>query len=449
MLKNLLMPEIRELLARRDLAELRRSLVVWPAPEIADLILDLEETERALVFRSLPRDLMSRVFSHLDFIQQDELLKALSDEEARHLLADLKPDDRTAFLEELPGRMTQRLLNLLSPEDLRETRQLLGYPEESVGRLMTPDYVAIRPEWTVGQALEHIRHHGKDSETITMVYVTDRSWRLLDAFKLRKLILADPKQKVQDLMDYSFESLSPLDDQEQAVRMIKRYDLFALPVIDSEGILLGIVTADDVLDVAEEEATEDFHKTAAVAPLEANYRGTGIRHLVQKRIGWLLALVVVNLASSGVIAAYEEMLTAAIALAFFIPLLIDSGGNTGAQSATLIVRALATGDIRLGQWRDSILKELATGAVLGVLLGAASGVLGVFRGGWEIGLVVGLAMCAIVVAANLIGMVLPFILTRLKLDPAVASSPLITSIVDAAGLLIYFFIASLILSPPA
>ncbi|MGQ9780599.1 MAG: magnesium transporter, partial [Bacillota bacterium] len=337
----------------------------------------------------------------------------------------------------------------LSSEDRKEALSLLGYPEDSVGRFMTPDYIAVRPHWTVAQALEHIRTRGMDSETIYNIYVTDDSWKLLDDIELRRLILAAPSEKIEQLMDHVFVSLNALDDREQAVRVMERYDVLALPVVDAEGILLGIVTADDVFDVAREEATEDFHKSAAVAPLRTSYHEANALSLFTSRIGWLVTLVFINLASSGVIAFFEKTLASTIALAFFIPLLIDSGGNAGSQSATLVVRALATGEVKISQWLKVLFREIMVGLMLGLVMGLASGLLGLFRGGYRVGLVVGISMTAIIVLANLIGVLLPFFLTRFKLDPAVASSPLITSIADCMALFIYFSIARWLLGLPA
>lgn len=448
MFHRLINPEIQSLIEQKRWTALKEVLQAIPVPDLADLLLNLDKKERSILFRLLPKPLSSEVFSYLDSGHKDSLLKEMTNGEAHHLLADLSPDDRTQFFEELPGQATQRLLNLLSPEDRKETLILLGYPEESVGRLMTPDYVAIQPEWTIEQALEHIRKKGKDSETINVIYVVDSSWRLVDDLELRRFIIANPSDTVEQIMDHSFVSIAAYDDREKAVQLIQHYDLDALPVVDSEGILVGIVTVDDVMDVAQEEATEDFQKVAAVVPLKTSYSESSLWTLYRKRIGWLIALVLVNLASSGVIAVYEEVLVSAIALVFFIPLLIDSGGNTGAQSATLMVRAIATGDVQLGQWMWAVGREMILGTLLGLTVGLATWLLGLFRGGFEIGIVVGLAMLSIVVVANLIGVVLPFLLTRLRLDPAVASSPLITSIADVVGLMIYFSIATRLLGVP-
>lgn len=440
--------DVKHLVEKRNWRELCRYVEDWPEPEIADLLLHLEKAERVLLYRALPRKRAAHIFAHLDHDSQDSFLAELSDEDARHLLAHLNPDDRTALLEELPAEVTQKLMRLLSPDDLAEARQLLGYPEESVGRLMTPDYIDVRKDMTIEEAIRHIRATGQDRETFNIIYVTDEAGRLLDALRLRRFIMADPKDLVEQIMDHTFISLSAFDDREHAVTMIQRYDLFALPVVDSEGVLVGIVTVDDVFDVAQEEATEDFHKGAAVAPLEMPYSSAMPGFLYRKRIGWLVILVFVNLISAKVISHYEIYIQEFFVLAFFMPLLIASGGNTGAQSATLMVRALATGDLNLRRWRKAFLKELAVGALLGATTGALTYLLGIYRGDMRIGLVVGLAMMTIVLVANLLGVLLPFTLTRLRIDPAIASSPLITSVMDAIGLVIYFGIAAAILTLP-
>lgn len=443
--------EVEAMISARRWRALKERLSGSAAPEVAELLLDLDKPDRVLLFRALGRELSTEVFAYLKPETQNALLRELTDEETRRLLTDMSPDDRTPLLEELPGQASQKLLNLLSPEDRARAQQLLGYPEESVGRLMTPDYVAVRPGWTVGEALAHIRRLGIDRETINWVYVVDGSWKLLDALTLRTFIVTDPQRTVEEVMDRRFVAVSAFADREEAVREIQRHDLEAVPVVDSDGVLVGIVTVDDVLDVAEREATEDFHLYAAVRPLDASYRESGVYPLFLKRVPWLVLLVLVGLVSSGVIEAFEETLAAAVALAFFIPLpffiplLIDSGGNTGSQSATLMVRAIATGDLKLSQWGRALGKELLVGATLGVALGLAAAGLGIFRGGPEIGLIVGLTMIAIVLTANMIGAALPFALSKLRLDPAVASAPLITTVVDATGLLIYFTIATLVL----
>lgn len=437
--------EVRNLLVQRRWSETRELLGRIPAPDIADFLIEADDRERLLLFRLLPRPLAFEVFSHLEPQKKDDLLSNLNDREARRILAGLSPDDRTNFLGELPGQAVQRLLNLLTSEDRKEALQLLGYPEESVGRLMTPDYVAVRPGWTVGQAVEHIRRWGRDSETINVIYVVDPSWKLLDALELRRFILAETKAEVEAIMDHTFVSISALEDREKAVELIQRYDLDALPVVDSEGVLIGSVTVDDVMDVAQEEATEDFHLVGGVVPLKSSYREVKLRSLFRKRIGWLSGLILVNIAAAEIIASYEELLLSYIALAFFIPLLIATGGNTGAQSATMMIRAIATGDLRPNHWLWAATREMLLGAALGLTLGVFVWVVGYYRGGWEIGLIVFLSMAGIVLVSNLIGAGLPFLLNKLRVDPAVASSPLITSVADVAGLSIYFLIAAWLL----
>src|SRR5690606_2916584 len=351
--------DIAELIHARDWAMLRRALADVPAPEIADRLTELDKPDRVLLFRALARPQAAAAFAHLEPQWRRTLLEDLTDDETRELLAGLPPDDRTQLLEEPPGQVTQRLLNLLSPEDLREARWLLGYPAESVGRLMTPDYVAVRPEWTIEQALAHIRAKGKDSETINVVYVVDQEWRLLDDIELRRLILAAPGTRVEEIMDHAFVTVPAHADREEAVLLMLRYDLIALPVVDSDGVLLGIVTVDDILDVAEEEATEDFHRVGSVAPLRTSLKEATVGYLYRRRILWLLALVVVNIFSGAGIAAFSDTIAASVALVFFLPLLIGSGGNAGAQSATLMVRALATGDVGMRDWLRMLGKELA------------------------------------------------------------------------------------------
>jgi magnesium transporter len=441
MLSTLLKPEIIELVRAREWGVLREILAEWPEQEIADLILDLPKSDRVLVFRSVPRDLAAEAFSHLALEQQDDLLRDLTDGETRHLLADLSPDDRTGLLEELPGQATQRLLNLLGPDDLKEARWLLGYPEESVGRLMTPDYVAIHPEWTVGEALGHLRRFGHDSETMNRVFVIDKAWRLLDDIELRRLILEEPEVVVQDIMDHSFASVSASADREVAVSLVRKYDQTVLPVIDSSGVLLGIVTVDDVLDVQEEEATEDFHLVGSVGPLRQSFRDAGLGLLYRRRIGWLVALVLVNIFSGAAIAVYQETIEAVVALTIFLPLLIGSGGNAGAQASTLMVRALATGDVRATDWFRLLGRELAVAAAIGATMSVAVAAVGALRAP-QVLFIVALTMFIIVIIGSVIGMSMPFVLTWVGADPAVASAPLITSVADVTGVIIYFTIAN-------
>jgi magnesium transporter len=437
--------EILDYINGRKWNALREVVADWPPVDTADLILTLDKPDRVLFFRSLPRAQASLAFAELEPTDRDNLLTDLTDEETRRLMADLEPDDRTAVLEQLPGQVTQRLMNLLNPADLAEARLLLGFPEDSAGRLMTPDYIAVRRSWTIDRALAHIRKRGKGKEAINIIYVTDDEWRLIDALEIQQFIFAEPEQRVEEIMDNIFIAISAYEDREEAVRLIDRYDLPALAVVDIDGVLVGVVTVDDVLDVAREEATEDFHKVGGVAPLEHSYQETGVFSLYRKRIGWLLILIFVNLASSGVIAFFEDTLATTITLAFFIPLLIGTGGNAGAQAATLMIRELATGEIEGRDWLRILIKELGDGLLLGATMSIAAFGLGYWRGGVIVGLVIAITMLVLLFLANIVGILLPFVLVRLKQDPAVASNPLITTLVDSMGLLIYFTVATAIL----
>jgi magnesium transporter len=434
------------LLDKQDWNALRERLMELPPADIAATLLELDKIDRVLLFRSMPRQLSSEVFSFLDPEHQSNLIRELTDEETRQLVTAQAPDDRTQLFEELPGELTQKLLNMLPPEELKESRMLLGYPEDSVGRLMTPDYVAVRPEWTIARSLDHIRQKGKDSETISVIYVVDNHWKLLDELRLNRFILADPNKSVEDIMDNVFVALSAFDDRERAVQVMRMHDLYALPVVNTDGVLVGIVTNDDVLELAEEEATEDFQRLGGITPVDIDYRHAGVSLLWRKRIGWLMLLLVADFLSSSVIAHFEASIEAVVALAFFIPMLIDSGGNTGTQSATLIIRGLATGQLAARDWMRVVWKEVRVGLLLGLALATVVYIRSYFWiGGPQVGLVVAITMVALVLWANLIGSILPIILSKLRLDPAVVSSPFITTLADVTGLVIYFNVARVVL----
>jgi magnesium transporter len=435
------MSQIEQLIARGDWQGLRERASLDAAPEIAGHLLELSRPDRIPVFRALPRDVAARVLADLPPDAQDALLRAMADDETRGLLASLSPDDRAHLIGELPEEATENLTRLLSPGDLEEVRLILGYPEDSVGRLITPDYVTIRPEWTISRAIDQIRAVGKDSETINRIYVVDGTGRLIDDIELRRLILADPSAMVEEVMDRSYVSVSAFADREEAVALIRRHDLVALPVLDAAGVLIGIVTVDDLLDVAVEEATEDFHKVGSVGPIRTSLRDAGVFMLYRRRIGWLLALVFMNIFSGAGMAYFEETIATAVALVFFLPLLIDSGGNAGSQAATLMVRALATGDVQMRDWLHLLRKELTVAITMGVTMAIAVSIVGMVRAP-EVTAVVALTMIVIVVVGSLIGMSLPFLFTRAGWDPAAASAPLITSLSDISGVLIYFSLAS-------
>lgn len=450
MLKELLKPEIEELIEQHKWAELRDGISSWHPSEVAELLLSIDKKERVLLFRALPRDFATDVFTEYEYEEREELLNDLTDKETKYLLTNLSPDDRTDLLSELPAKVTRELMNMLSPEDLQEARTLLGYPEESVGRLMTPDFIKINEDWTVKDALNQIRKYGKDSETINRVYVLDKKGKLLDDILLKTLILSSEDTKISDLMDYSVTSISAFADQEEAVRYMEKYDVYVLPVVDSDGSLVGIVTFDDVFDVSEEEATEDFQKIGGMNPVDQSYLTASIPKLFIKRFPWLFALLLANFISAAVITYYEPVYTAALALVSFIPLLNGAAGNSGTQSATLIIRSLALGEIDARMWRRVFVKELILGVFMGGVLGVFTYLRGIIEGieNHEIAIVVSLSVVILLIWANLVGGLLPLILSKFRLDPAVISSPLITTLIDITGISIYFNIAILIMNIP-
>jgi len=434
--------ELRTLLAEHRWDDVREAVKDWPAAEVAELLLGLDHNSRVLLFRALPRSVAARTFAHLTGERRQTLLEELTDEESREVLEGLPPDDRAQLMGELPAVVTQELLPLLRPEDQAEVRTLLGYPEHSVGRLMTPDYVAVHPGWTVHEALAHIRRVGRDAETVNRIYVVDDGGRLIDDIRLRHLVLAAEEATIEDVMDHAFVSVSAFTDREEAVAAIRRYDVVALPVLDSDGVLIGIVTVDDLLDAAEQEVTEDFHKVASVGPLQTSLLDARTTLLYRRRIGWLLILVVMNIFSGAGIAFYEDTIAATVALVFFLPLLIDSSGNAGSQSATLVIRAMATGDVHARDWLRLFRREVRVALLMGLTMALAVSAMGLYRGGVDVAVVVSSTMVLVVLVGSLVGMSLPFLLHRFGMDPATASAPLVTSISDIAGVLIYFSLAT-------
>ncbi len=445
MFTRLIIPDIQDLIDQKDWKQLKSVLSELTPQDIAEILNILNEKDLVVAFRLVPKDKISDVFAELDPALQEYILRHIANKEIKQIVEELPPDDRTALFEDLPGQLTQKIITLLPAEERKEALQLLGYPEESVGRLMTPDYIAVKKDWSIEKALQHIRKYGKDAETIDMIYVVDDQWKLLDDIPIRRFILADTRQTVADIMDFEFVSINANEDQELAYQMIKKYNLNVLPVTDQNGILLGIVTVDDILDVSEEEVTEDFHKISGMEPIEERYYTVSAPLLYKKRIGWLMILLVTDFLSSSIIAHFENAIQAVIALAFFIPVLIDSGGNIAAQSSTLIIRALATGELSIKKWFLVVKKELIVGIMIGLTLGIILYVRGFFwRGGPTVGMVVGMSMVAITIWSNLLGSLLPIVLTKFKLDPAVISSPLLTTVVDSTGLIIYFTLAKFV-----
>ena len=455
MLSKLLQPEIQSLIAERKLSILKDILSDWSPADIADLIIDLSEQEQVIIFRLLSNELAADTFEHLEVETQKELLKAMAQSEVAAILNEMSPDDRTALLEELPSAAAKQLIRLLSAEERSIAQTLLGYPENSVGRLMTPDYIAVRPEWTIEETLKFIRENAEDKETLNVVYVIDEKGKLLDDIKLKDFILAEPKEKVADIMDGNFVALNVHDDQEDAVEVFKKYDRIALPVVDKFNVLIGIVTVDDVLDVAEEEATEDIHKLAAVEAFEEPFPTIPLLEMVKKRAVWLTILFIAQILTAIVLGYFESEISKAIVLSMFIPLIISSGGNSGSQAATLVIRAMAVGEIALNDWWRIMRREILSGLIIGLILGLLgflqvallanfSAVIGVHW--FLIGITISISIIGIVLWGTLSGSMLPFILKRLGADPATSSTPLVTTIVDIVGLIIYFTVAIIILS---
>lgn len=445
---------LHTLLESRNFSELRRLLLSLPPPDVAELFTDLNPEAEAVVFRLLPRELATQTFEYLPYESQEALLRGLGDTDMAGVLNDMSPDDRTALLEELPSTVTRRLLNLLSPQERGVATKLLGYPEESVGRLMTPDYVRVKPDWTVAQILEHVRAFGRDSETLNTLYVVADGGRLVDDIRMREVLLSSPHKFVSELMDHSFVALRVNDDQETAVAEFRRHGRAALPVIDTQGDLVGIVTIDDVLNVAEEEATEDIQRLGGSEALGEPYLTISVLKMVRKRAGWLTLLFFGQMLTATVTGAFEDQLAQALVLVLFIPLIISSGGNSGSQAATLVIRAMTLGEVRLRDWWRVMRREIVSGLVIGGFLGGL-GFLRIAAGEWLngtygpywplVGLTIGLSLMGVVLWGSLSGSLLPFLLKRLGVDPATSSAPFVATLVDVTGLIIYFGVAAILL----
>jgi magnesium transporter len=438
---------LADLLARfeRDEIEagaLHDDLAAVRDQDIARAMKGLSTDGMARVLEILPDERRAGVFGFLGPEAQYALLDTLDEATAREVLEGLRPDDLTALLEALSPEEGEAVVRRLSPRRVQQALRLLGYPPESAGRLMTPEFITLRPDWTLAHALEHVQKHAGRSETIETLYVTDENDRLLGWTSLHKLVLGDPDATMASLMDDDPVHVLVSDDREKVARLMQHYDLTALPVVDEGGILLGMVTIDDVMDVVEQEATEDIHKLGGLSSQQLSLRGASIPDLFKKRIGWLLLLVFLAIFAAGAVSLFEETLESAVVLSFFLPLIIGSGGNAGSQGATMMVRALATGDVNSKDWLRLWGRELGVAAALGVTMGAAAWGIGLFYGGTMLANVVFLSMIAVVIFGSMVGMLLPFLLTRLKLDPATASAPLISSIADIGGILIYFGIAT-------
>ena len=448
----------QNLIENKNWKALKQELCLLDPLQIAEILEDQSKTDRLVLFRLLPRQLAKDTFQILSHDEQEEIITGL----AAHtniitsLLNDLDPDDRTAFFEELPGKVVQQLVQLLAKEEREIATRLLGYPEESIGRLMTPEYVAVKPYFSVQEALDHIRKFGHDSETLNVIYVVNDQWQLIDDIRIKEIILASPQQIISDITDNRFVALNAYDDQEVAVKVFQDQDRVALPVVDEDGTLLGIVTVDDVLDVAEEESTEDFQKFGGSEGLDLSYTKTPLLELVKKRAGWLIILFLGEMLTASAMGHFEEEIEKAVVLALFVPLVISSGGNSGSQAASLIIRSLALKELHLRSWWYVMRKEIFSGLMLGSIL-ALIGFFRIFI--WQnahiydygeywlwIAGSVSVALIFIVMWGTLAGSMIPILLKRIGLDPATASAPFVATLVDVTGLIIYFSVSAVILS---
>ncbi|NML37540.1 magnesium transporter [Chitinophaga sp. G-6-1-13] len=417
--------------------------------DIADLIHDNPE-DAGIIIHQLSITRAAAAFRILDFPLQEDVIRVLPPAKIAELMNELPADDRTAFLVELPSEAVKELIKLLDPEERRITLSLLGYPENSVGRIMTPDYIAVREEWTVKQVLDYIREHGKDSETIDVIYVIDERGHLLDDFRIREFLLVATDTVVHTLMDDRFVSLRANDDQEEAVQVFRMENRVALPVVDDNGILLGIVTIDDILWIANEEHTENIQKIGGTEALDEPYLDMPLLKLVKKRVGWLVVLFIGEMLTATAMGFFEDEIAKAVVLALFVPLIISSGGNSGSQASTLIIQAMALGEISINDWWRVMRREIISGLLLGSVLGFIGFIRillwnSLFHTYGEhtvlIGTTVGFSLVGVVLWGTLSGSMLPILLKKAGADPATSSAPFVATLVDVTGLLIYFSVA--------
>jgi magnesium transporter len=448
-------PDLHEEIQGKNWDVVRQALSHFDPSDVAEILTQLPDRDCVAVFRLLPRALAGGVFAYLPPDHQEHLLHSLTNDQMRAVLQGMSPDDQARLLEELPAQATRRILAELSPQELRAARDLLGYPPQSAGRYMTPQYVALEPRMTAREALEHIRRTGRGKETLSIVYLVDDQGKLRQELRLGSLVLADPETIVADIEDRPLISIPATMDREEVLRAFAKYDRAALPVTDQEGHMLGIITADDVLDVAQKEATEDIQKLGGMEVLDAPYLEVGFFQMVWKRGGWLSILFLGEMLTATAMGYFEGEIAQAVVLALFVPLIISSGGNSGSQAATLMVRSLALTELHLRDWWRVFLRELRTGMALGTWLGLIGFLrISIWQGlGWanyttysvRVALTVWLSLIGVVTFGSLAGSMLPFLLRRLGFDPATSSAPFVATLVDVSGLVIYFSAAVLVL----
>ncbi len=442
-----------EVLQSEDTPEIREWLNKQNISEVADLIYELPDHE-SQIMGNLSIHRASSTFKILDVPTQKRIIQELPALKTAELLNDLSADDRTAFLEELPSEVVKELIKTLDPEERKITLALLGYPEQSVGRLMTPDYIAVQKDWTVQEVIDHIREVGKDSETIDVIYVVDDKGLFIDDVRIREIILANPEKKIEDVIDNRYIALNVTDDQETASEAFKMNNRVALPVLDNSGLLLGIVTIDDVLWVAQEEFSEDIQKIGGTEALDEPYLEIPLLKLFKKRIVWLVVIFLGEMLTASAMGYFEDEIQKTVVLALFIPLILSSGGNSGSQASTLIIQAMALGEITIIDWWRVIRREV----ISGLLLGAVLGVIGFTRvvlwnqifhtygaSSLKVASTVGIALVGVVLWGTLAGSMLPIVLKKFGADPATSSAPFVATLVDVTGLVIYFSIAFLVM----
>ena len=423
--------------------------------DIAEIISELNARERILAFLLLPGELKAEVFTYFSHPVQEEILKELGSRETAAMLETMAPDDRTQLFENFPDLLIKESINFLSPEEKSIALNLLGYPEKSVARLMTPYYIQAKKGWTVRQALNNIKKYGKKAETLNHIYVVDKENKLIDDIRIGELLMAEEEQKVESLMGYDVVSLITTMTREEAIELFNKYDRAVMPVVTESGVLVGIVTFDDILDEIERRDTEDMQKLGGLEALELSYTDTPLNTLVRKRASVLLILFLGEMLTASAMGFFEEEIAQAVVLALFIPLIISSGGNSGSQAATLIVRAMAIKELDLKDWWYVLRKEILSGLILGLILGVVgflriilwqqAGFYDYGEYAWLIGLTVGISLIGIVLWGTLSGSMIPFLLQKLGLDPATSSAPFVATLVDVTGLIIYFSIAANIL----
>ena len=438
---------IRELLDSKQYTRLRQMLSELNDADIAALLEEMEEQDMLKVFRILPKDLAADVFSYMDVDNQQFIITSLSDRDAANIVDNLMADDAADLMEEMPANVVKKILANASPETRRDINHLLRYPEDSAGSIMTVEYVDLKENLTVDEAIARIRKIGVDSETINICYVLDSRRKLVGTVALRYLLLSQPDEVISDIMHENVISISTMMDQEEVARQFQKYDFTAMPVVDNENRLVGIITVDDIVDILQEEATEDIEKMAAIVPSDKPYMKTGVLETWKKRIPWLLLLMVSATFTGRLIASYESALSACMVLSTFIPMLMDTGGNAGSQASVSIIRGISLDEIRFYDLPGVIWKEARVALLCGVTLSAANFVkLMLFdRVAVQVAFVICITLVVTVFVAKIVGCSLPMLAKKIGFDPAVMASPFITTIVDALSLVIYFQIATVLL----